>query len=101
MTTTTNLEIANRIADQIGQPAFAMMGTTRKMGDERSLSFDIKGSRWHLCKVTLELDDTYTVRFYRFPRKGTRMADPVELDRIEASELVRCIEAQTGLYLSL
>ena len=106
----TDMTIANIIAQQIGGRAFFMLGTNQKIGDERSLAFNVRGAREtgvNKIRVTLELDDTYTVEFWKVPL-GARaiVADkrPVLLHSspgVYADGLHECIEFHTGLALSL
>jgi hypothetical protein len=100
MTTTTDLTVANTIAAQIGFRAFQMMGTKYKVCDTLSLAFDIHGSAVaNKVKVILELDDTYTVQFWKCRSYTAKMV--LEIEGIYADSLNQCIEYRTGLALSL
>ncbi len=96
----TNLQVAQTIADQIGHKAFVMMGTRHKLADERSLSFDVRGSRvYNKVQVTLEPNDTYTVKFFKF--WNFELVRDRTVDLVYADGLKQVIEHNTGLYLSL
>lgn len=99
-TTENTLEVANEIARQIGNKAFAMMGTKNKLGDDNSLLFDIRGcSKFNKIRVTLDAMDTYTVRFIKVGRGGIVRDESLEM--VYADNLKAIIESKTGLYLSL
>jgi hypothetical protein len=50
-------------------------------------------------KITLDADDTYTMVFSRMTIKGENVK--VDLSGVYADQLVKIIEKNTGLYLSL
>src|SRR5678816_4780398 len=92
---TTDLTVANTIAQQIGHLAFVMMGTKHKLGGADFLSFDIRGCPdFGKIQVTLEQSDTYKVEFFKF-RQFKRVNYKV-VDMIYADGLHQCIEANTG-----
>ncbi len=98
---TTDLTIAQTIADQIGGRAFVMMGTRHKLAGENFLSFDIRGCpAFNKIQITLDPLDTYKVEFFKFNRSFERV-NYLERDGIYADGLHQCIEANTGLCLSL
>lgn len=104
MTTTTKqneLEVANTIAAQIGGRAFFMMGTRYKTGDDKSLMFDIRGSRKaNKIKITLDfVTDTYTVEFFKV--RGLNVSNVKTVSFVYADSLKTVIESNTGLLLSL
>lgn len=99
----TTHEVANEIANQIGNRAFAMMGAKNLVGGADSLLFAIKGSRkWNKIRVTLDPSDTYTVEFFKlggapmFDVKDQKSVSFVYNDQLRA-----VIEGETGLLLSL
>lgn len=94
------MKIAQTIAQQIGQRAFLMMGTKHKVGDGKSLSFDIHGCReYSKVRVTLEPSDTYTLEFFKF--RSFQITRHHTVDNVYADGLKQCIEHNTGLLLSL
>lgn len=94
----TDMTVANEIARQIGSRAFFMMGTKQKLGDQNSLSFDVKGSRWKWVKILLEPNDTYTIFFRKINRKNELIEEKVE--DVYCDSLHDVIERHTKLYLS-
>lgn len=100
MPASSQLTVANEIARQIGQRAFTMMGTRNKLGDDKSLTFDIRGCKlFSKVKVTLGGDDLYTVEFFKFRKFAISRFEAVAA--VDAESLNRVIESKTGLYLSL
>lgn len=97
--TTTN--VAQTIADQIGNPAFAMLGARDILGDESALQFAIQGSPKKVSKIRITLDpsDTYTVAFYR--GRGLNIREVASVSFVHADSLRATITAHTGLYTSL
>jgi len=62
----TDMTVANTIAKQIGSRAFFLMGTRHKLGDEDSLTFDIRGSRTvNKIRVRLNVMDLYDLTFWK------------------------------------
>jgi hypothetical protein len=100
MTATTDLTVANTIAEQIGARAFQMMGTRIKCGDANSLRFDIRGcTRGNRICVTLDANDTYTVQLLRV--RGLHAGVVAENEGVYNDGLRPVIEGMTGLHLSL
>lgn len=100
MNTTENTnQVAQTIADQIGHRAFVMMGTTMLVRDERALSFSIKSRKFNKVRITLALDDTYTMEFFKF--RGVDLIRTETVEGVYADNLHSVIEARTGLFLSL
>jgi hypothetical protein len=99
----TDMTVANTIARQIGHRAFVMMGTRYKLGDERSLTFDVRGSRTvNKIRVTLNTGDLYDVDFLKVGRAPTyRVVLVDERTDIYFDALREVIERATGLRLSL
>ena len=96
----TDLTVANIIAQQIGGKAFYMLGTRYKVGDEKSLRFDIRGcSKISHIRITLDPSDTYTVEFMKVRKMSCKNVEI--LHDIYADQLHEIIERKTGLYLSL
>jgi hypothetical protein len=95
-----DIEIAKTIADQIGNRAFVMMGTRHKLAGENFLSFDIRGCpAFNKIQITLDPLDTYKVEFFKF--RNWERVSYLEREGIYADGLHQCIEANTGLCLSL
>ena len=92
MTTT-----AQAIVDQVGRKAFVMMGSDHIVADDLRIAFSVRGSRVKKIVIQYEVGlDTYTVRFY-----NRTMQMVHESENIYADGLHQCIEANTGLSLSL
>lgn len=69
------------------------MGTRLKLGDEKSLTFDIRGTReFSKIKVTLCADDTYNVTFYKFRKfeivRQKADGDPEMMERDNVRDLI-------------
>ena len=104
MTTTTNLEVATTICEQIGGTGKlrAMIGADNWLADSNSLMFSFKGCRkMNKCRITLDANDTYTIELFKFsPSKLT--CDVKEVSHgVYFDQLIPVIEKFTGLYLSM
>jgi hypothetical protein len=99
----TDMTIANEIDRQIGRRAFLMMGTTQKVADTRSLTFNVRGSsRCNRVIVSLSGDDTYTLEFLKIGRAPAfKIKTSGLLCGIYVNQLHDAIERETGLFLSL
>jgi len=99
----SDLTVPTIIAQQIGHKAFVMMGTRYKLADEKSLAFDVRGSkRWNKIQITLNAMDTYDVTFWKFGRAPLfREQAKQACFGISFDQLHELIEKHTGLYLSL
>lgn len=100
----TDLTVANTILAQLGGAArlTAMLGASGFVGSEDALSFRIKAANKHKIKVirvTLEPSDTYRVELWSI--KGSTPTLVKSLTGIYNDGLIRAIEEETGLYLSL
>lgn len=108
----TDLIVANIIREQIGSGAFAMMGAKNILGSEDSLQWKLGRVAKKISHVTVTLDenDTYTVRFDRVTRVafgaktgkwtgGVKMI--AEFEGVYADMLHEIIQSNTGLCLSL
>jgi hypothetical protein len=104
--------VANIIAEQIGNRAFAMMGAKNLLGGPSHLQFKIgtNGKKVTHVTVTLTADDLYTVRFDRVTKIGFNAKTGAvtggvkqlqEVERVDVGQLRRIISEGTGLYLSL
>lgn len=99
--TQNTLDVAEKIQEQIGGRAFAMMGATNLMGDEKSLTFKISGSKnvSHV-RVTLDaLTDTYRIEFLKI--RGVKVSTFHNSYGLQVSQLNEAISNHTGLALSL
>jgi len=100
----TDMTVANTIAKQIGSRAFFLMGTRHKLGDEDSLTFDIRGSRTvNKIRVRLNVMDLYDLTFWKVTRRNGEFKVKVvaEVEDIYFDGLRQVIERVTGLCLSL
>lgn len=100
----TDMTVASTIAQQIGHRAFVMMGTRYKLGDERSLAFDVRGSRTvNKIRVTLNVRNLYDLTFWKVRRVNGdfRVSVVEEVEDIYFDALRQVIERVTGLRLSL
>lgn len=106
------MEVANKIAEQIGHHAFTMMGATNKLGGNSHLQFKIGANSKNVTHVTVTLtgDDLYTVRFDRVTKIGFSMKTGqttggvktlATVEAVSVDQLRNVISEGTGLYLSL
>jgi hypothetical protein len=95
--------VANEIARQIGRRAFAMLGTTMKVGDGDSLLFNVRGSTLaNKVRVRLDASDTYTVISYKAtPSPVCDFVVIAETAGVYDDVLHATIEHHTGLYLAI
>lgn len=99
-----DLTVANTILAQLGGAGrlTAMLGANTFSGSEKALTFRITTQNKHkikLIKVQLEPSDTYRVELWSV--KGHVPTLVKSMDHIYGDGLVRAIEQETGLYLSL
>jgi len=101
--TNRSTEIANTIAQQLGgtRRLAMMVGAKNFVALESGLTFKLgKGAKdgiTHLT-VTLDADDTYTVRFQRV--WGTKVTEKGTTEGAYADMLTNLFESATGFYLS-
>ena len=103
MTNTAQLTVANTILAQLGGNRFlAMTGARNLMGGENMLTMKLgKGALngiTHLT-VTLDADDTYTVKFQRV--HGCKVTDKGETSGVYADMLRDLFTTTTGFLTSL
>jgi hypothetical protein len=102
----SKMTCATTIRDQIGHKALFMLGADKLVGDEKSLTFSIKGCRTvNKIRITLTPLDLYDVEFLKVVMP-TRFRDfSIETVALEtgvyAEMLHAIIEKNTGLALSL
>jgi hypothetical protein len=96
------MTIAQTIAEQIGRPAFAMMGAKNIVAGERDLTFKVGANAKKVThvRVTLDPSDTYSVEFIRVGRNYS-VTTLASVALVHVEQLRSTIEANTGLYLSL
>ena len=94
----TNQEIAQIIASQIGNRAFTMIGAKHLMAIERGLQFRVGGNAKRVSWIQVILDpmDTYTFRTL-----GAKGQVKNEVTGVYADMLLDLIETYTGMYTSL
>lgn len=99
----TDLTIAKNIIAQLGgtQAILTMLGVrTTFVGDERSVTVKWPSrtpARGNAMRVTLRLDDLYTVAFFQCRKSEARLVREVE--GIPDTALVDLFESQTGYAL--
>jgi len=94
------MEIAKEIVRQIGNMALSMLGAKNLLAGERSLQFDVRGSKKaNRISVTLAWDDTYTVAFFK--GRGLSLKKVAESEGVYVDNLRGVIAQGTGLYVSL
>jgi len=99
----TDMTVANTIRDQIGTIAFRLLGAQHLNGDDKSLSFRIRGSRKaNHIKVELAADDTYTMTFGKLTASTIKKVGNYKVvatfGQVYADKLNEIIESTTGLY---
>jgi hypothetical protein len=106
MTTTTKEgtmeKVGQKIAEQIGNKAFTMMGASNLMIAENGLQWKIGRNPKGVTHITVTLDptNTYTVKFQKVTRKYN-VIDIATFEDVYTYMLHTTIEQTTGLYLSL
>ena len=98
---TTN-QVAQTIAQQIGNRAFFMMGAKNLMADGNTLTFKVGSNAKKVThvRVTLEPFDTYRMEFLNI--RGFNAPKTLsEVDGVYFDGLHQVIESNTGLALSL
>jgi hypothetical protein len=98
------LEVANTILAQLGGASrlSAMCGCKDFTGGARVLQFKVgtNAKKVSMCRIELDDNDTYTVRFYA--GRSFRTLRPLyECSDVYADMLRPLFESQTGMYLSL
>lgn len=104
MTTSTDMTVANTIAQQMGGTGrlSVMVGAKHFAGSENSLQFHFKGCRKaNIVKVELSPLDTYTVTFYKYNKRTLECPVIKETEGVYCDMLKEIFENFTGLYLSL
>jgi hypothetical protein len=98
---TRNQEIAETILKQLGGHArlTAMIGARNFTAGESALGFHINCKKFNSITITLDTNDTYSVRFVKF--SGYTIRDEKTVSDIYVEQLKEVIEHETGLYLSL
>lgn len=102
--TQTTWTSQTKIRNQIGHPAFVMMGAKNLIGGDDYLTFKIgrNAKRVTHIRVTLDPTDTYKVEFIKVGRAPNFTTKTLaEFDGVYADMLHKMIEDNTGLYLSL
>lgn len=101
------MSIANTIIEQLGGkgPLEAMIGAKNFLTAPDQLSFRFgKGAtnRANFCEITLDANDTYTVRFARIGRAPRfNVTECGKTSMVYADSLRKHFEQATGFYLSL
>jgi putative heme iron utilization protein len=96
----TDMTVANTIKDQIGGKGLYMLGAQNLVGDEKSLTFHIRGSsKVSHVRITLNGKDLYGVEFLKI--RGVNMKKVNVENDVYAEDLRRVIEKNTGLRTNL
>jgi hypothetical protein len=109
---TNENQTAEIIRQQLGHKALYILGARDLIATDRGLRFTIRGcQKANRIEITLDADDTYTVRVSRFsPARFNRrtmsfsaMKDTTVSNHegVYVDSLHRVIESATGLYTSL
>ncbi len=92
--------VANEIRNQLGGKALYMLGARNLAGDEKSLQFDIRGSkRFNRIKIQLNSKDLYDITFYKIVKFDIK--DMKTVNDVYVDQLHNVIEKETGLYTQL
>lgn len=94
-------DIGQVLAAQIGRGAFVMLGARDILTTERGLQFAVGRNARKVSKIaiTLEADDTYTMRFYA--GRGLSIREIEAVTMVYADSLRAVIESHTGMHTSL
>jgi hypothetical protein len=100
------MQVAQTILAQIGGNNFlAMTGAKNLTHTDNSLTFHFpKNSpknKIKIVKITLDADDTYTIKFYQYSARTFDCNCILETNGLYAADLKGKIERETGLALSL
>lgn len=100
--------IAQTILDQLGRETLVMIGAKNLLAGERHVQMKLgrNAKRVTHLTVTLEDDDTYTMKFDRVPTtrqliRGAEIKTLAEISFLYFDQLRPVIERHTGLYTSL
>ena len=104
MNTSTSLQVAKTILEQLGGRRFiAMTGAKNFLGSERSLSFRLPSyfarNGINAIRITLAANDTYTVEFSKI--RGTKFTAVSTHEGIYWDGLAALFTAETGLFTTL
>ena len=97
-------QVAETIIAQLGGfgRLKAMVGAFNFAKAENYVVFRFKGSRkFNMLKVTLDLDDTYTVEFIKYSPSKSTATTVKKCSMIYCDMLVSLFEDTTGLYLNI
>lgn len=103
----SKLAVAEEIAKQLGgtNALIAMIGAKNILGDENSLQFQFGGKATNganSCVITLDQDDTYTVRFVKLSRAPSfAVTEKGTTSMVYNVDLRTHFEKSTGFYLKL
>jgi hypothetical protein len=95
-------QIAATILEQLGGRRFLLMtGTKNLVAAERALIFDLPKcfakDGINKIRIELELNDTYTLTFFRLARRGLEVTTVAERELVYAEDLRRVFTSITGL----
>lgn len=77
-----------------------MVGAKNFVESENSIQFRFKScKKANICRIYLDLNDTYTVEFYKLSKFECPMVQIY--DNVYGDQLTSIFEKFTGLYLSL
>lgn len=105
MADTAAIEIARTISDQLGGQRFALMtGASKFFALDSGLQFHLPSTRGYvrdginLVKIILEVDDTYTIEFFRFNQRVINLLLINKVEGVYAENLQEVFTEYTGLY---
>lgn len=98
---TENQQITQEIIRQLGGTRFVVMTGAKHLCElDRGLGFQLPGKAAkdgiNAVKITLELNDTYTVKFMRMTRSKLNVL--AEVPEVYCDMLQRIFTEKTGLY---
>lgn len=97
-----NLEIAQTIAQQIGNKALFMIGAKNLTAIDNGLLMKIASRIYNYIEIKLTSMDTYTMHFKKIiiTKKGKHEKGEI-VENVYFDDLKRIITEKTGLYTSL
>jgi hypothetical protein len=100
------MAVADIILKQLGGPRFVVMtGAKHVLSDGPALVFQLPPRMAkdgiNAVKITLDPSDTYTLRFSKIARDGTKATTVREVSGVYADQLCELFESTTGLATSL
>lgn len=97
------MSVAKTILEQFGGArAMVMIGGKDLVASDYSLTFKFgRGAKnkANRCRITLEMDDTYTITFFKIVKMEVKIIE--EIEGVYFDQLMDIFEDRTGMFLTL